>query len=243
MHDLPNFTVSNMLDSISSFRKIAEDARTLEEAANKIVHFLYGSLIDLKNGRKGCVLVRLYKTHPYGKLSPKLQAFARKKMGESPPPPAMKCLTLLATAGLEPAWNAREQSKSHQATPLYSVAFVEEFPMISQLIKQFGVDVPAVVEPSPDLIVDLSKTGFNVFYVPEAKGSPFIPAQDQFVVPYNVRSVVGFGGMLASGDIMAVILFTQVPISRKVAETFKPMGPALTSLSAPFVQLNSIFSN
>lgn len=244
MYDLPSFSADHLRDTISAFKKIAEEARTLEEAATQICAFLFGALVDGKNGSKGCVLVRLYKTHPYGRLSPRLQSFARKMMeGEgTAPSPTMKCLTLLATAGIEPAWNFREQSNGHQAIPLQSVALLEKVPMFSQLIRQFGLALPAVVAPDPNLILDMTKKGFNVFYVPEAKGSPFIPAQEGFVIPYQVQSVLGFGGMLASGDLIAAILFTRIPISKEVAEKFRTMGPALAELSAPFVHLNAIFS-
>lgn len=242
MYNLAQFTTANLHDTICAFKKIAEGARTLEEAATQICGFLYGALIDGKNGRKGCVLVRLYKTHPYGRLSPRLQTFARKIMGETPPTPTMKCLTLLGTAGIEPAWNFREQSNGHQAIPLHSVAFIEGAPMFSQLVKQFGIALPAVVTPDPNLILDLTKRGFNLFYVPQAKGSPYIPAQEGFVIPYDVQSVIGFGGMLASGEIIAAILFTQIPVSKEVAEKFRAMGPALAEISAPFVSLNAIFS-
>lgn len=243
MYDLTNFTTNNMLESISSIKKIGENAKTLEEAANKAVQFLFNNLVDGKSGRKACVLARFYKTHPYGELTPKLQAFTQKIIGDSPASPATKCLTLMATAGIKPEWNAREKSNGHQAIPLLNVAFVEKVPMISQLVKQFGVDIPAVVAPSADLIMDLAKKEFNVFHVPQAKGSPFIPAQNDFVIPNEVQSVVGFGGMLSSGDIIAAILFTRVPISKEVAERFRPMGPAVTALSVPFLRKKIIFSN
>ena len=48
---------------------------------------------------------------------------------------------------------------------------------------------------------------YNVFHVPEAFDNPLIPAQEDFVLPYRIKSVLGFGGLLPSGDIFAVILF------------------------------------
>jgi hypothetical protein len=65
-----------------------------------------------------------------------------------------------------------------------------------------------------------------VFYVSEATGSPYIPAQKEFVEPYGVRSVVGFGGLLPEGDLFAVILFARVLIPRDTAEMFKPLALA-----------------
>jgi hypothetical protein len=62
---------------------------------------------------------------------------------------------------------------------------------------------------------------FNVFYVPEALGSPYIPAQKEFVIPYQVQSVLGFGGVLPSGELFAVILFSKVSIPLETADRFK----------------------
>ena len=52
---------------------------------------------------------------------------------------------------------------------------------------------------------------WNVFHTEPAVGSPLIPAQDEFVVPHGVRSVLGFGDMLETGDLYVVILFSKVP--------------------------------
>ena len=42
--------------------------------------------------------------------------------------------------------------------------------------------------------------------------------------PHKVRSVVGFGGILTTGDLYAVILFSKVTIPRATAQLFKPLA-------------------
>jgi hypothetical protein len=96
--------------------------------------------------------------------------------------------------------------------------------MIAQLVRQLGLEVAAVLRPDAHLIIDLEQRTFNVFYVEEALDSPFIPAQQQFVVPYKIRSVLGFGGILPTGDLFAVILFSHATIPPKTAELFKPLA-------------------
>jgi hypothetical protein len=93
--------------------------------------------------------------------------------------------------------------------------------MILQLIQQFGLDVNSVIQPVPTLITKEPHKAFNVFYVPEAPGSPYIPAQKQFVIPYQIQSVLGFGGLLSSGDLFAVILFSKVSIPLETARRFR----------------------
>jgi hypothetical protein len=74
------------------------------------------------------------------------------------------------------------------------------------------------------MLVDLEQRQYNVFHVPEAAGSPYIPAQEAFVVPYGIKSVLGFGGILPAGDLFAVIMFTRVPVHREVAEAFRTIS-------------------
>jgi hypothetical protein len=57
-----------------------------------------------------------------------------------------------------------------------------------------------------------------------AASSPFIPAQKDFVLPYKVASVLGFGGLLPDGDLFAVIIFSRVAIPASTAEMFRTIA-------------------
>lgn len=221
MYDLANFTKADMRHCAIKLRNLDERSHSMEETANRMVRYLHENLIDPSTGKSACALVRFFKTHPYGDLSPDLQEAAQAILKGRSIIRATKCLTLLATAGDEKYWNDRRDSTGHQAIPLIDEDFVYRAPMILQLIQQFGLEVSAVIDTAPTLITKLSYKAFNVFHVPEALNSPHIPAQAQFVVPYKIQSVLGFGGMLPSGNLFAVILFSKVPISRKTAEHFK----------------------
>ena len=174
-------------------------------------------------------------THPHDGLSGELQQFASQMMGDVADSESIFCLTLLATAGDDPNWNILEKSERHRAIPLGSEQMVEQSPMISQLIKQFGIDVATVLKPNPDLLVDFEQTTFNVFHVPNARGSPFVPAQEQFVVSYGIQSVLGFGGMLPTGELFAVILFSKSDIPRETAELFRTLALSVKISMLPFV--------
>ena len=102
--------------------------------------------------------------------------------------------------------------------------FSFRFSQIAQLIKQMGLSIATVVQPQQSLMLRLDDTSYNVFYVPKAAGSPHIVAQKDFVLPYNIQSVLGFGGVLATGDMFAVIMFTRVPVPAEVADLFKVIG-------------------
>src|SRR5262249_3032146 len=223
MVSFEHFSLRDMTDCSSALRKMGDTADTMEAVAEKTVRYLYENIDDGK-GDRACALVRLFKTHRIDELDAELREFALAQLGDYPGTPDMKCLVLLGTAGAKPQWNHREQSAGHRAIPLPSPEFVRAFPMISMLFKQFGVEVHELLKPEPGLIMDMAQTSFNVFYVPHAAGSPYVPAQTDFVRPFAIQSVLGFGGVLPGGDLFAVILFSKIHIPRETAELIKPLA-------------------
>jgi len=152
----------------------------------------------------------------------------------------MKCLTLLASVGDLPEWNDRKTSRGHRAIPLPSADVVDSAPMIAQLIHQFGLDVNTLLKPSPELLIHLEQRTYNIFFVPEAAGSPCVPAQD-FVAQHGIKSVLGFGGMLPMGDLFAVIMFTKVAIPTETVSMFKTLALGVKVAIIPFTK-NRVFA-
>jgi hypothetical protein len=96
--------------------------------------------------------------------------------------------------------------------------------MISQLIKEFGLEISSVLQPSPEVVRELAGKRHGVFHVENALGSPYIPAQEDFVVRFGIQSVLGFGGLLINGDLFAVILFATVHVSQASADRFRTLA-------------------
>jgi hypothetical protein len=209
----------------------------LETSAQRICKFFYDELHgpDIEHA---CALVRCYKTHPFGLLEPDLQRFARGMLGTLQPTSDMKCLTLMATVGSTGSWNSRQLSRGHRAIPLPSPEIVEKAPMISQLIKELGVDINHVLQPSPDVVNELGGKRHGVFHVEHALGSPYIPAQEEFVERHGIQSVLGIGGMLATGDLFAVILFATVHVPVSTADRFKALALDVKSAFSRFSDAN-----
>ena len=222
--DLTNFTVGGMLRAGVAVRRVVRGAESLEEAAGRIVHFFYDRCVSPETGQRTTVLVRFYKTHAYGDLPLDLQLFAERNFDGGKPAASLRCLTLMATAGDEPGWMSRRSSRGHQAIPLPSADIVRRAPMIAVLIEELGFDIESVIrgDVKPDRPGD-SKT-YEVFHVRDAVGSPSIPAQEDFVVPYRVESVLGFGGLLRSGELYAIILFSRAPITDASASRFRAIA-------------------
>jgi hypothetical protein len=231
--DLTRFGLTEMLRCSTELRRAAKDAASLEEAAQRVCQTLYDELV-MPDGAHACALVRCYKTHPYGKLPADLQAFARAVLKGHALAPTVRCLTLLGTVGDEPPWNSRRTSAGHQAIPLPSADIVEKAPMIAQLIRQFGLELSDVVQSTTDIVRGVQGKTYGVFHVPEAAGSPYIPAQKDFILKFGIRSVVGFGGSLPSGDFFAVILFARVPVSAETADRFRNLALDVKSGFFPY---------
>ncbi|MEO7501818.1 MAG: hypothetical protein ABIW94_04180 [Gemmatimonadaceae bacterium] len=222
-YTIETFSLGDMLACSLQLQSLRTDSGTMEDAAQRLCRCLYDELIDSK-GSPACALVRCYKTHSFRQLPPDLQSFATRSLSGSAVDGDMKCLTLLGTAGDQPAWNSRGTSRGHQAIPLASAEMVERAPMIAQLIKEFGIELDVVLRPVPDVVHRLEGRSYGVSHVENALRSPYIPAQEDFVIPREIRSVVGFGGLLATGDLFAVILFTHPVLPAETAERFRVLA-------------------
>ena len=234
MFSLASFSISDMTECASELRKLGAGATSVQDVAQRIASYLYQQLGNDQTGRQDCVLVRCFLTRPYGALDPQSQDCARRALACGPGSLDMKCLTLFGTAGEKPEWNDRHRSRRYRSIPLADREVVSQFPMVSQLLQQLGVDFTSKTQPKSDLPVDQTEHTLDVFHVPEAKGSPFLPAQEEFVIPFGIESVLGFGGVFPSNEFFTVILFSKQKISRETAELFKPLAMSVKLALLPF---------
>lgn len=241
MFSLANFTLSELTDNLTRLRKIGLGAANMEEVANRMVRHFYDNFLLKGTMQRSCALVRLFITQPFGKLDTELQQRARQMLGNIEESSSHKCLVLLGTVGDELEWNSRKLSKGHQAIPLPSTQVLTSIPMISQLISQLGVDVNCVLQPTPSMLLAAEQKTYNVFHVADALGSPSIPGQSNFVIPFGIKSVLGFGGLLSSGELFAVILFSRSYIPKETAELFKPCALAAKVALLPYDRPGTIF--
>jgi hypothetical protein len=233
-YDLLRFTMADMTRCGAVLRKLGRDADSMESVANRIVDHLYQGIVDPATGEPCSALVRLFKTHPYAELPKGLQTFASRLGGDDQLDATSTCLTLLATRGAKDEWNSRHNSRGHQAIPLASEEMVHAFPMISNLVSQFGITASDFINPHPQVFVDRHQTNYNVFYEQNVSQSEFIVAQKDFVNPEGVQSCLGFGGMLPSGNFYAVIVFTRAQVAPHVAAMFRTISLSAKVALIPF---------
>ncbi|MBD6617368.1 sensor histidine kinase [Komarekiella sp. 'clone 1'] len=234
MYDLQKFTLRDMSECGLALRHLGNKANSMEEASNYIIQYLYENLIEKQSGKNSCVLIRFFKTHSYGELTSELQECTQDLLGNHLPDDSLKCLTLLATAGEQSEWNSRYKSGGHKAIPLANEEAIARIPMIFQLIQQLGLNLGTIVQPDSNLLTDLEQRMYNVFYIPDALGSPYIPSQTSFVIPFNIKSVVGFGGLLPSGNMFVVLMFLRVVIPRITVDLLRPLALNVKMAILPF---------
>lgn len=231
MADLAGLGLSELVTCCGALRDVTTGASSMEEAATRIVRYLRASFTAV-DGRSAFVLARLFTTERYDDLPAELQRLVlTPAAGDGPagggaagggPAGSMRCLTLLGTDGDQPAWCDRHLSVEHQVIPLASVEALHTAPMIAALVRELGVDVDTLLGTVADAAA-LDRTDFDVFHVPVAAGSGRVPAQ-RFVAAHGVASVLGFGGMLPTGQLFTVVLFARVQIDEPTAQMFRTVA-------------------
>jgi hypothetical protein len=203
-----------------------ELSSTLEEAAQRFVEGLYADC-------GSCVLVRLYVTIPHEKLQPVAKEFvdqiARTAGVAEQIQSDTQVLCLMGSNGKRSEWRDPRHSKGHLAIPLVSRKFVQNIPMITRLLNEFGVGTDWLDRADKTTIITRSMGKVaTVFYVPDATtfrdhaNRLVIPAQD-FVSQNNVRTVFGVGGAYANGYICTVLWFVTERLERSVVDRFLPV--------------------
>ena len=233
--DLEHLGFANAVTLGQAVRRCNAHATHQQQAAEGVVNYLYETFRDPRTGLPSCALVRCFQTHSLAGLPPEGQEAALRIDPASASVEGLRCLTLLASRGEEASWNSVANSVSHRAIPLRDAAMIQRAPMISRLLEQMGVEARNVVgPPTGALMIGSEYRNFGVFHVEVAAGSVYLPSQQTFIEQYGIRSVVGMGGLLPSGEIFAVILFARVDISPEVAALFRMIALSVKLAFLPF---------
>lgn len=234
------------LDLERRFQRAIHRAPTLEAAAQEYTRIVYEALGD------SIVLLRMFVTVPYRSLPPSNQAFVR-ALGESASASNQisddtLVLSLLGTMGVEPAWCDRHKSTSHVGIPLVSREFVAEIPMISRMLKQFGVGLDWIGRDDVAIVGRTFGVQSGVFYVPDAatgvdsRGRKIIPAQD-FVAGYGIKTVYGIGGGYVGTPVFtAIIAFCRELIDEARVEGLRTHIARFKAETSGLVEAGSIFA-
>jgi signal transduction histidine kinase len=157
------------------------------------------ALVELVNafehsGRAGCVLVRAFVTRRGDQLPPELAP-------EAHVDPRRTYLQLLATRGLEPAWDDVARAENRGLLTLRD----RTSPLTVELERQLQIE-------------DASQPPTGTFYIADARTSAAVPDKE-FVASHSVRSVFGFGARAWPGETVVLIAFSRADLDRKTVKS------------------------
>jgi hypothetical protein len=199
-------------------RSQRESAKSFEEAAQHIVSDIHKTFTD-HAGNPAFPLVRVYRMCQYDALPSDLKPLANAETS--------LWMTLMATCGLEPAWNDRRQSQGHKVVP----AGDQRSPMVAAAFQQIGLDEA----PSADGLTFSEATFMTrYFHVANAIDNPAIPAQAEFVRPYQIKSVIGLGARFMAGTAHLTLCFSRTPLNEQAARSFATLSAHVSTLLAFF---------
>lgn len=162
-------------------------------------------------------LARIFRWTPVDELPDDLRAIC--------PPGEKSVMALTGTCGLEDAWWDRRKSANHRVIPVGKIASHGQLPMFEDILAQMGIDLPYLRETG-DLGVMSGRHYQGVFYIQDASSSPAILDQRNFVKPYGIKSLLGFGGFIAHPNHESMYLlsvFTRQTVTPAVAQDFCAM--------------------
>ncbi len=234
--NLAEFTIADVVDLGAQIRECGKGATSMQEVANSIIRVM-SEATACDEDEPSLALIRCFMIDAHSRLP---QRLARLVPLEDDDDPDGQCLVLVATEGVEPEWCDPRTSARHQVIPLVGSAMTVTFPMITRMFRQFGVPISAIVSRDVDGFINPEQRSFNVFHVEEAAGSSDIPDQG-FISDYKVSSVVAVGSPLPARGLFAVLMFSRVPVDRRLAEMLEPLALSMKLAFLPV--LERVFSD
>jgi hypothetical protein len=208
------------------------DLRSFEDAATVCVRAIYDGF-GQQNNTRSFALVRIYRLCRHGELLPELQAISDPSVAE--------WMALMGTAGSQPAWCDRRTSNAHKAIRAVGE---NRSPMLTAAFNQLGFGNVAQADKMKAVTPTLIRGGWftSYFHVPRAFGSPFIPAQREFVEPYRIESAVGIGCRFASKALYLGVCFSTIGIDEAAARKFAVISLYISTLLAIYDGRRTIWS-
>lgn len=231
---IKELTLTNIFELSQFIKERCKGLSSLEEIAQELMN-TFCQVFITDSGKSAFVLSRFFKSCIYEELPDDIKIYIQHQEGKEEVSAQNRYLTLLGTTGDLEEWKCRKTSKGHQVLSLYDYRTINNIPMLSALINQIGFDISEAVKHDKNIIINKinkEEYDFGVFCVEEARGSKLIPEQAEFVEPFGIKSVIGFGGVYKTGNIYAIIVFSREKISSEKAKMFLSLNPSakLTTL-------------
>lgn len=221
------FTIDDLETFSRDLRSFGRQSSDMREAAGSIASYFSDNLGGA-DGNPEAVVVLVHKTHPFHKLSDELRSLAR--LASTDVEDDTTCLVRLAVAGYEDP----DPSPSSLVQPLTPGAFREQ-PVLEVLFSVMGVDLDVALDPLEAMRANLHHRDLNVFLVQDVQNSELFggPDQRRQIEELGIRSLLGIGGALPTGDLFFVFMFTRTMVSDSSARLMRSLAPAVKASLVP----------
>lgn len=223
---LTTLSLVDVARCIARVRELASRASSVESFAQHLVQCCQDTFREPAAGDPEIVLSRCFVAQPFSEVTAEVKTWLQHDLGRPTEPSSGLCFSLMGSAGIVDEWNDPSRSSRYRAIPIDADGFASRFPMFAEIFRQIGISIDKPRLGEGMSIASVGK-GCNVFCVPVALGSPYVPAQNDFVRPFGVRSVVGFGGWYGRGRYFVVVLFSRVSIPPRSVDLLRLLALAV----------------
>jgi hypothetical protein len=239
-----DYHIARLTEFRGGIEKALASSRTLQEAAQSFAEMLYEEL------EASTVLARVFTTVRFGALPGPDKQFVKRVATERGCRDELEdqtvVVSLLGTRGRQPSWNHRYQSGSRLGIPLSSTSFIKTIPMLARLLNAADTGVRWIEKQQTRIVAKSFGQMAQLLYVDDAKAAVTddgfkIVANQDFVDRFDVRTVLGLGGVYLNGSYVSVLLFTNELIPQQKAEKFLTLIHSFKSTTTNLVMNGKIF--
>jgi len=220
--NLATFNIDDLARCTKSVNKLGSDSETSADFASSLVTYLYDHFKN-EAGKPACALIRFFQTMPYANIGKELQSIVDEELQQQQGDDLMTCMILRATRGHIAEWNSTRYSNQHRVIPMPNEKTISRVPMLSQLIRALGFRLTGAGNSVNSADASSKTNQQDVLLVADPGDNSIIPEQAGFVVPFGIKSALGLGSLLPSGNMFALLMFTNVDLPVEIRETLKSL--------------------
>ena len=235
-------SIAKIIDLSKHIKEKCINFSSFEEITQELMRVLYSSFVT-EGGRSPFVLARFFKSCAYDKLPDDIKNYIHNKEPKANFISSNKYLTLLGSFGELDNWKNRNLSENYKAFSIHDEHLLDKFPMLSAVFDKIGLNLSHLKQTDKSILIKDYHRQYRVFCVENAEGSNLIPKQAEFVRPYSVKSVFGFGGTYSTSNVYAVIIFSREKLSREEAQLFLSLNPVIKQITLTHEITGNVFKS
>ena len=229
MVDLRHFSLGDMTRMGRDLRDLGVNAGNMENVSQQIVNYMQSALIDAETKEPACMMSNLYMSCPN-----EIEPFHPTPHQNGQALEESWQLMLMATAGLPANDQTNKASLVPPILPMLSAQSVAQYPIWETILTQMGMPVDYLVQKDRRFALELATTSFNLILIPNFKDKPELFQSEARYIFQQVETLFGLGGMLPSGQLFVLLMFSKIAVHDEMIELFQPLALSLKLAFLPY---------